>query len=421
MTKEQFLSIVDDIEDKFIEEIADVPEQPQVIYQHKEHFSICRILVSAAAVCAVSVGILAAVKLNGTRVVTPNDSLISGNSSETESSSSQGTVSGSIQSTSSISGEEPHNQGAYYDDMFKEIIEENPSSGAPMTYDDVMNVMTNPDNGGLDSYYLVEAIELVKLSDCEKLRGFEEWYYKLNGIEYDGIHYGLNVIYKVKAIKDLITGEDCNKEMYVALSSCEPIYQKAGDPPYAPGEKFTVALFNKAENSDITQSGAGYFFRFDIQENSDGLTALVRNNNSEICTNEVVEVTKSPKNVITSTTENPVQYIAEFELSDLVEFLRKDWKERKLGHFENITVYTDAVVKNDDKQYATVEIECRSVTSLAVYREGETRECIGRLSGIEDGAQTLQIDYNKKAEIGEKFVLCAWGEKGAEIRVKWLP
>lgn len=235
---------------------------------------------------------------------------------------------------STDSGEGTQKQGAYYDDVFKDIIEENPTTGAPISYDEVMETMTSPINNGLDSYYLVEAIELMKLSDCEKLRGFEDWYYKLNGLEYDGIHYGLNVIYKVNAIKDLITGEDCNKELYIALSSYDPIYQRAGDPPYAPGEKFTVALFNKAEDSDITQSGAGYFFRFDIEENSDGLKALVRNAYSEICANEVVEFTKSSKNVITSTTANPVQYIAEFELSNFVDYLRKDWEERKVSHFE---------------------------------------------------------------------------------------
>lgn len=201
MTKEQFLSIVDDIDDKFIEEIADIPEQPQVIYQRKEHFSICRILVSAAAVCAVSAGIFAAVKLNGTRVVTPNDSVISTSLSVTENSS-------------------------------------------------------------------------------------------------------------------------------------EPISEM----PDFHGRKGDVGVFE-----------------------------------------------------ITLFTD------------------------------KNTPVYTDAVVKNDDKQYATVEVECRGVYSLAVYREGETRECIGRLSGIEDGAQTLQIDYNKQAEIGEKYVLCVWGEKSAQISVKWIP
>lgn len=201
MTKEQFLNVVNDIDDKFIEEITDVPEQPKVIYQNKEHFSFRRILVSAAAVCAISAGIFAAVKLYGTRIVAPNDSVISASSSVIESNSE-------------------------------------PISAEPDFHDRKGNI----------------------------------------------------------------------------------------------GE-FEITLFND----------------------------------------------------------------------------------------KNTPVYTGAVVKNDDKQYATVEIECRGVTTLAVYREGETRECIGRLSGIEDGKQTFRIDYNKKAEIGDEFVLCVWGEKVAEIRGKWLP
>lgn len=201
MTKEQFLNVVNDIDDKFIEEITDVPDQPKVIYQRKEHFSARRILVSAAAICAISAGIFAAEKLYGTRSVMPNESVISENSSVTES--------------------EP-----------------------------------------------------------------------------------------------------------------EPIYEEP-----------------------------------DFHDHKGD--------------------------------------IGEFEITLFTD--------------KNTPVYTGAVVKKDDKQYATVEIECRGVTSLAVYREGETRECIGRLAGIEDGAQTLRIDYNKRAEIGDEFVLCVWGEKSAQISGKWLP
>lgn len=201
MTKNQFLSIVDDINDKFIEEIADVPEQPQIIYQHREHFSVRRIAVSAAAVCVISAGIFAAVKLYGTRIVVPNDSDVSASSSITESNS--------------------------------EPISEEPD-----------------------------------------------------------------------------------------------FHDREGD-------------------------------------------------------------------------------IGEFEITLFTD--------------KNSPVYTGAVVKKDDKQYATVEIECRGVFSLAVYREGETRECIGRLAGIQDGAQTLRVDYNKQAEIGDEFVLCVWGEKSARISGKWIP
>ncbi len=200
MTKEQFLSIVDDIDDKFIDEIADVPEQPLVIYQHGEHFSFRRIAVSAATVCAISAGIFAAVKLYGTRIVAPNDSVISGTSS---------------------------------------VIESEP-----------------------------EPI------------------------------------------------------------SAEPVFHE-------------------------------------------------RKGN-----------------------------IGEFEITLFTD--------------ENAPVFTVAVTKKDDKQYATVEIECRGVISLAVYREGETRECIGRIA-VDNGAHTLQIDYDKQAEIGDEFVLCVWGKQSRQASGKWIP
>lgn len=274
-------------------------------------------------------------------------SVLTGCSSGTEGSganSGSSSTSEKTSTSSSLFSEETSNssseislteQKAFYDNIFEDFIEENPAFiGAPITYDDVMADMTDPMHGGLDSYYLVEAVELLKLSDCEKLRGFEDWFYKLNGFRYDGIHYGLNAIYKVRAIKDLISGEECNKELYIAISAYDPVHQEAGNPPYAPGEEFTVALFNKAEDSDITQSGAGYFFRFDVDDNNDNLKALVRKENSEMCASKLVEMTKISKSVVTSTTKNPAQYVAEFNLSDFVDFLRKDWEDRKVSHYE---------------------------------------------------------------------------------------
>ncbi len=279
--------------------------------------------------------------------------VLSGCSSGTEGSGANSGSSSTSEKTSTSSSsfsEETSNssneislteQKAFYDNIFEDFIEENPALiGAPMTYDDVMAVMTDPMHGGLDSYYLVEAVELLKLSDCEKLRGFEDWFYRINGVKfdnsnnYDGYDYGSDVIYKVRIIKDLITGEDCSKEIYTDLYISNPMHQKAGNPPYAPGEKFTIALFNKAEDSDITQSGAGYFFRFDVDDNNDNLTALVRKENSEICASKLVEMTKISKSVVTSTTKNPVQYVAELNLSDFVDFLRKDWEDREVSHYE---------------------------------------------------------------------------------------
>lgn len=81
-------------------------------------------------------------------------------------------------------------------------------------------------------------------------------------------------------------------------------------------------------------------------------------------------------------------------------------------------VYTNAVTKRDDEQYATVQIDCNVVTSLAVYRDGM---CIGRqiVDGV--GIQTLHIDYISQAEVGENFVLCIWGDNSTLISGKWVP
>ncbi len=70
MTKEQFLSAVNDIDDKFIKEIADDPqkidltdERPQMIYLKKERVTFRKIAMAAALVCVIAAGIFAAVKL----------------------------------------------------------------------------------------------------------------------------------------------------------------------------------------------------------------------------------------------------------------------------------------------------------------------------------------------------------------------
>ncbi len=69
MTKEQFLSAVNDIDDKFIKEIADDPpkidltdERPQVIYLKNERVPFWNI-AAAVLVCVIATGIFAAVKL----------------------------------------------------------------------------------------------------------------------------------------------------------------------------------------------------------------------------------------------------------------------------------------------------------------------------------------------------------------------
>ncbi len=292
--------------------------------------------VFAAMVCAaVMVGVFFVVKNIG-RTNIPIDN------SNSEYSSDAGSGTTPPASSDKTSGNTPQTKPVqgYYDRVFKEIVIENISSGPISTYSEVMDMMTGSEYGGLDSFYLVEAIELMKLSDCEKLRGFDDWFYRVNGVKYDevrdelkekGVDYPReNLIFRVKVIEDLISGEKCDYEIYTDLSMFSPINQKSGDPPYAPGEKFTVALFNKAEDSDLTESGAGYVFRLDVRE-IDGIPFAFARSRSDFLVYNFDGTEKVSKTVVTSTTDNPVTYNAKIKLSDLSDFLRRDWLYRGVG------------------------------------------------------------------------------------------
>lgn len=81
-------------------------------------------------------------------------------------------------------------------------------------------------------------------------------------------------------------------------------------------------------------------------------------------------------------------------------------------------VDTDAVTKKDNEQYATVQLDCTGVTSLAVFCNGE---CISRQPIELEGVQTVYIDYFKQAEIGEEFVLRIWTHNRVLVDGKWIP
>ena len=228
----------------------------------------------------------------------------------------------------------------YYDSIFEDVIDENPeTSGPPITYDEVMDIITDPQYGGLDSFYLVEAVELMTLPECETLQGFDDWFYDMNGVKYDEIksegvdYFGNNLIYKVKLIKNLISGEDCGYEIYTDLYMNGPVYQTAGDPPYAPGEQFTLALFNKSVNSDIVRSGAGYVFRLDVR-NVDNLSVAYAREKSGFTILNFNGTDKIQEKIVTSTTQNPVLYTSKTPLSEISDFLKNDWHNREVGRNE---------------------------------------------------------------------------------------
>lgn len=233
----------------------------------------------------------------------------------------------------------PASQG-YYDSVFKEIAIENPSVGMPFSYDEVMERLTDPRYGKLDSYYLCEAAELLTLPECEGLPGFEDFFYRLNGVKYDEVksegadYFRDNVFYRVKVIENLLSGEKCDYDIYTAIDyqvgtgPVSPIYQRWGDPPYAPGERFTLVLYNKEENSAFTRSGALIDLRLDVKAIA-GVPFAFSRQRCYLSSLNIDGTEEISETVIASTTGNPVKYDARIKLSDLSDFLRNDWQKRR--------------------------------------------------------------------------------------------
>jgi len=328
---------------------------------------------AAAMVCAAAVvlGALFIAKYVGkTDIPIDNSSYVysSDGSSSTPPPASSGDTSSNTPSTKPALG--------YYDDVFIETILENPSVGMPFTYNEVMELLTNPRYGELDSFYLVEAVELMTLPECESLPGFEDWFYKLNGVKYDEVrekgadYFYDNVFYRVKVIEDLISGEKCDYEIYTAIDyaistgAVSPIYQKSADPPYAPGEQFTLVLYNKEGNSAFARSGVGNNLRLDVKE-IDGVPFAFARLRSDFSAFNFDGTEKVSETVVTSTTNNPVMYDAKIKLSDLSDFLRRDWRYRGVGSAEKTGVSGDIMRIAEAYKNAGISLSDEQIQQLS--------------------------------------------------------
>lgn len=85
-------------------------------------------------------------------------------------------------------------------------------------------------------------------------------------------------------------------------------------------------------------------------------------------------------------------------------------------------VYTETLTKNDNEQYATLEIMFRGAVSLGVYREEEPNRCLGK-TYLDDGGEVrkLFIDYVEEVKDGEKLYLEIHAAENSVIEGKWLP
>ncbi len=215
------------------------------------------------------------------------------------------------------------NETAAYDDVFRGAA--GSATGAPMTYEDVMSMIASGEEHGehLDSLYLVETVKALTAKECAKLDGWD-------------ITYSDRTIYEVNIIEDLISGEAVGRKEYIFVSMGNAQWQNRGDPIYAPGEKFTVALTKPQQGCDFLRTPGSFMFRYDAVEDASGNITLYSRNSAmdDLGLPNAVAIEKT---VITSTTKNPAIYTQAVELKALVDFIRSDWEQRGISsHFKNI-------------------------------------------------------------------------------------
>lgn len=210
----------------------------------------------------------------------------------------------------------PKAGSAYYDKEFKGAAN---NTGAPMSYEDVMNMLKvgeNEHGEHIDSFFLVETVKALSLKECKKLAGWS-------------VNYADRTVYKVNVLKDLISGEDVHRTEYIFVSMGNAEWQNTGDPIYAPGEKFTVVLTKPQDGCDFLRTPGSFMFRYDVVETAAGDIELYGRSNP-IDAQALDSAETIDEQVITSTTLNPARHTQKIGLTQLAEFIRTDWQQRGL-------------------------------------------------------------------------------------------
>lgn len=208
----------------------------------------------------------------------------------------------------------PTGDGAYFDKVFKGL---NPQgSGGFIDYEDyVATLAENQINKPIDSFYLVECISALTPKKASELFSETD-----NWRQY----------YEVRLIRDLVDGSDPDRVVFVRMSGAVE-YQEDYYPAYAPGEKFTLYIYQ--ETDGFCQVADGQMLRYDVYDEDGELWAYSRNNNiiDDLAFDGSVDIAETR---VTSTTRNPVKYTQKLPLDSLAEGMRGVFEENSLTrHF----------------------------------------------------------------------------------------
>lgn len=208
----------------------------------------------------------------------------------------------------------PTGDGAYFDKVFKGL---NPQgSGGFIDYEDyVASLAENQLNKPIDSFYLVECISALTPKKASELFSETD-----NWRQY----------YEVRLIRDLVDGSEPDRVVFVRMSGAVE-YQEDYYPAYAPGEKFTLYIYQ--ETDGFCQVADGQMLRYDVYDEDGELWAYSRNNNiiDDLAFDGSVDIAETR---VTSTTRNPVKYTQKLPLDSLAEGMRGVFEENSLTrHF----------------------------------------------------------------------------------------
>ena len=208
----------------------------------------------------------------------------------------------------------PTGDGAYFDKVFKGL---NPQgSGGFIDYEDyVATLAENQLNKPIDSFYLVECISALTPKKASELFSETD-----NWRQY----------YEVRLIRDLVDGSEPDRVVFVRMSGAVE-YQEDYYPAYAPGEKFTLYIYQ--ETDGFCQVADGQMLRYDVYDEDGELWAYSRNNNiiDDLAFDGSVDIAEIR---VTSTTRNPVKYTQKLPLDSLAEGMRGVFEENSLTrHF----------------------------------------------------------------------------------------
>lgn len=208
----------------------------------------------------------------------------------------------------------PTGDGAYFDKVFKGL---NPQgSGGFIDYEDyVATLAENQFNKPIDSFYLVECISALTPKKASELFSETD-----NWRQY----------YEVRLIRDLVDGSEQDRVVFVRMSGAVE-YQEDYYPAYAPGEKFTLYIYQ--ETDGFCQVADGQMLRYDVYDEDGELWAYSRNNNiiDDLAFDGSVDIAETR---VTSTTRNPVKYTQKLPLDSLAEGMRGVFEENSLTrHF----------------------------------------------------------------------------------------